>query len=59
MSKVAAIVVMCFVMSFLAVAFYTWNINPGEWSQDYRFSSLMIGFAASLVSIGIYKGEYI
>ena len=50
---------MCFVMSFLAMAFYTWNINPGEWSQDSRFSSLMIGFAASLVCVGIYKGEYI
>ena len=59
MVKITAIMVMCFVMSFLAMAFYTWNINPGEWSQDSRFSSLMIGFAASLVCVGIYKGEYI
>ena len=59
MVKITAIVVVCFVMSFLAMAFFTWNINPGEWSQDSRFSSLMIGFAASFVSVGIYKGEYI
>ena len=59
MIKLAVIVVMCFVMSFLAMAFYTWNINPSEWSQDFRFSSIMIGFVASLVCVGIYKGEYI
>lgn len=59
MIKITVIVVMCFAMSFLAVAFFTWNINPGQWSQDYRFSSLMIGFTASLVCVGIYKGEYI
>ena len=59
MIKITVIVVMCFVMSFLAVAFFTWNIIPGEWPQDYRFSSLMIGFTASLVCVGIYKGEYI
>ena len=56
MIKSILMAVACIIISFIAVSFYCWSLDPAEWGDTVRFVALMLMGMSSGVAICISRG---